>query len=600
MDDFYEAFTNFAQLYTLGGGDHLLEMADRHWDGITRQLTGFGRIHKEYEFGYDQFHQSESYIYFYHLCMADPGNPKYTDRARRFAGFYLNEDPEAQNYDPVHRIIRAPHNGSGGPAWGFSEADSALSYRWSAGGMAKYGLPLTDVPGIATYDDLRDPENARRMGQAMAARFRSGDVGNNLFVNGLIMNAFLLTGDEAYRSWLLEYVGAWLERAQANGGLMPDNVGLDGRVGSLHNGKWYGGIYGWTWPHGFYNLAYAAITAANNAYLLTGDPRYFELPRGIIDRVLAEGAEMDFDVAAEAMSMPHHYIGIERALGPERRTFLTPFRYGDQGWMDFQPMQLSFPLNVWNVTEAEEDWRRIEFLRERSGYDWRKVVPFRDKGDMNHDEPWLLYLQGENPQYPETILGAAYAQVCHRLAQIAADETDMATGPNIHIWQQLQPVTTEALVQLTMGCPQVIYYGGIPNARLRYFDADRRRPGLPDDLAALVERVVPSGAAAPSNVCVTLVNLSPTLQRSVILQAGALGEHRFHTCEAEVSSAPYPAPRGEYAAAIPTATVQTLPVNSKHLRIELPPATQIRLTLSVDRFTGVPSYALPDFDRPAP
>ena len=131
--------------------------------------------------------------------------------------------------------------------------------------MANYGLPLTDVPGITCYDDLKDPDKALRMGQAMAERFREGDVGNNLNVNGLMMNAYLMTGDDRVRDWLLEYVGVWLERARANGGLMPDNVGLDGRVGSLHNGKWYGGLYGWTWPHGFYNLGYAAITAANNA-----------------------------------------------------------------------------------------------------------------------------------------------------------------------------------------------------------------------------------------------------------------------------------------------------------------------------------------------
>ena len=62
--------------------------------------------------------------------------------------------------------------------------------------MAKYGLPLTDVAGISSYDDLRDPANALRMGQAMAARFRDGDVGNNLNVNGLMMNAYLMTGDE--------------------------------------------------------------------------------------------------------------------------------------------------------------------------------------------------------------------------------------------------------------------------------------------------------------------------------------------------------------------------------------------------------------------
>lgn len=584
MDDFYEAFTNFAQFYSLGGGDHLLEAADRHWDAITRQLTRFGRIYREYERGYDQFHQSESYIYFYHLCLADPANHKLRDRARRFAGFYLNEFADAPNYDPAHRIIRAPHNGSGGPAWGMSEDDSRLAYNPGSGGMRVYGLPLSDVPGITHVDDLQDPAKARAMGRAMAARFREGDVGNNLSVNGLIMNAYLMTGDDKFRDWLLEYTGAWLDRARENGGLMPDNVGLDGRVGALHNGKWYGGLYGWTWPHGFYNLGFAAITAANNAYLLSGDADWFDLPRGMIDRVLEEGIDADFDEMADQMSIREHYIGVDRSLGPDRRTFLAPYRYGDQGWMDYQPMPVTYPLNVWNVSEADEDRARMDYLRERSGYDWSAVVPFRDKGDMHHDEPWLLYLRGENPDYPERMLGAAHAQVCHRLAQIRADDSDLEAGPRIHLWQEVQPVTTEALLQLTMGCPQVIYYGGIPNARLRYYDADRKRPGLPADTAALVDRI------EPSRMGLHLVNLHHTESRRVILQAGALAEHTFRNASYDTTDTPYPGAAGAYAAPRPAVRTESMQVDDSRLLVELPPATRIHLDLEMARYVNRPRY----------
>ncbi|MEZ4618937.1 MAG: hypothetical protein R2867_25960 [Caldilineaceae bacterium] len=34
---------------------------------------------------------------------------------RRYAGFYMNEDPQAPNYDPEHKIIRSAFNGSRGP-----------------------------------------------------------------------------------------------------------------------------------------------------------------------------------------------------------------------------------------------------------------------------------------------------------------------------------------------------------------------------------------------------------------------------------------------------------------------------------------------------
>jgi len=114
-DDFYESFYNWPLFYLLGGGEHMLSLAHREWEAITRQLTAYGNVYKEYERGYDQFHQAESYIYFYLLGLADPTNPRLVERARRFAGLYLNEDPEAPNYDPEHRLIRGPHNGSTGP-----------------------------------------------------------------------------------------------------------------------------------------------------------------------------------------------------------------------------------------------------------------------------------------------------------------------------------------------------------------------------------------------------------------------------------------------------------------------------------------------------
>ena len=56
-DDFYESFYNWPLLYLLGGADHLLELAHRQWEAVTRQLTRLGQVYHEYERGYDQFHQ---------------------------------------------------------------------------------------------------------------------------------------------------------------------------------------------------------------------------------------------------------------------------------------------------------------------------------------------------------------------------------------------------------------------------------------------------------------------------------------------------------------------------------------------------------------
>ena len=88
-----------------------------------------------------------------------------------------------------------------------------------------------------------------------------------------------------------------------------------------------------------------------------------------------------------------------------------------------------------------------------------------------------------------------------------------------HDHLDLNPVVTEALTQLTWGAPQVLYNGGPVQARVRYYDALARRPGLPPDVAALVSSIDPVATV------VTLVNLAGAQTRSVVVQAGAFGQH---------------------------------------------------------------------------
>jgi hypothetical protein len=581
-DDFYESFYNWPLLYLLGGGDHLLALGQRQWEAMTEQLTQLGLVYKEYERGYDQFHQGESYIAFYHLCMADPTNERNRERARRFAGLYLNEEPEAPNYDAERKLIRAPHNGSAGPREGFTDGDP--SYHWSVS-MARYGLPYDDVPGVDSFDDLRDPEKARRMGEVMAARLGRGDVAANLAVTSLMTNAYCLTGDEKYRAWTLEYTDAWIARARENGGLLPDNVGLSGRIGEYIDGKWYGGLYGWTWPHGFYNIGMAAIVAASNATLLTRDTGYLDLPRTHIDRLMALGKVRD--VAGLAMSLPEHWTGQMTALGAGRELFVVPYRYGDRGWFDEQPLSPVFSTAVWSLSQETADWERLERLRAVSGYDWRAVISFRNKEDCGHEEPWLRYLAGDNPDYPAAILAATYGQVCRRMALIRQDEADL-TQVHIHHWQQLNPIITEALIQLTLGAPAPIYNGGLLLAPLRYFDAERRRPGLPADVAALVE------AVEQERVVVQLINLSPLHDREVIIQAGAMREHRFTHARYDRLTSDYPGAMARYAAEPVRTERAELAVEGSYLHVRLPAGRQARLELGMERLTQPPTYELPD------
>ena len=52
---------------------------------------------------------------FNRMGLSVPDDPTYQARARRFAGFYMGEDPDAPNYDPQHKLIRSLINGSRGP-----------------------------------------------------------------------------------------------------------------------------------------------------------------------------------------------------------------------------------------------------------------------------------------------------------------------------------------------------------------------------------------------------------------------------------------------------------------------------------------------------
>lgn len=586
-DDFYESFYNWPLLYLLGGSDRMLELGKRQWDATTRLMEEIGHVEREYEVGYDQFHQSESYIYFYLLCMADPDDEVSADRARRFAAFYTGEDPDAPNYDAERNIIRCAHNGSRGPRWLYEENDDP-KYGYSPG-MAVYGLPYEDVEGVASVEDLKDPEKASGMGRAMKERMRRGDVATNLHVCSLITNAWLLTGDPKYRDWLTNYVDGWIARTEANDGIPPDNVGLDGTVGQYVNGKWYGSMYGWTWPHGFYNIGMALILAGTQCWLMTGDARYLEWPRALLRRITSLGKMADLEALAPTMSLRQHWIGQFAALGDDPVSWVVPYRHADSGWFDWQPMAPAYPAAMWNVTGDDEDLAMLRDLRDRESYDWRTVTGFHAKDDAGHEQPWFAWLEGDNPDYPVEILQASLEQVYKRAEQVRQDETDPRDN-HIHWWQQLNPVTTEALIQLTLGAPQMLYNGGLLLAPLRYFDADRRRPGLPPDVAALVD------AVTGDRVAVTLVNVSAVEARRLVVQAGTLAEHRFTRVEHDVDGGDYPGPVGDYGAPPADIDRATVDVDDTHFDVTLPPGTRLRLDIGMERCVGTPTYAFP-WDR---
>lgn len=294
------------------------------------------------------------------------------------------------------------------------------------------------------------------MGEAMDRRLGDGDVAVNLASTSLIANAWLYTGEDRYRDWLVDYVQAWRDRAAAADGIVPDNVGPSGEVGELHDGRWYGGSYGWTWPHGLHSVGAVALIAAMNAALVTGDDAWFDLARAPLDRVLEEATRGP--VRDGESSMASTWL---QRLGPDADADLqlVPYRKGMHGWFDHQPLQIAFPAWIWWCSGDPQDRQRLDQVERECGYDWTTVHAFRDKEEAGHEAPWLAYLDGRNPDYPARALGMALGQVARRMALVHEDASSVRTD-DIHWWQRLNPVVTEILVQLTTGAPAAPYNGG--------------------------------------------------------------------------------------------------------------------------------------------
>ncbi|GAB3099126.1 hypothetical protein [Isoptericola nanjingensis] len=566
VDDLYEPFFNWPAFYALGGSDEILAAAKRHFEGVTAQLTEGGMLTGEYENGYDWFHQGESLLFFYGLCAADPGDERFAERARRFAALYT--DPAHGNYDPRRNLITAPHNGAQGPLEGLGT--EWLTYPASLDYMEAYGLPLHGLPGITRWSDLEDPAHARLMGDELQRR-AAGDTAVNLAATSLVTNRWLYDGDAASAAWVARYVDGWRERAAAAGGLMPDNVAPDGVVGGLHDGAWYGGHYGWTWPHGLHSVGMSTLIGALNASFVSGasgprDDGALDLVRTMLDTALEHA------ITAPVTETPFSLRGswLER-LGPHAAepATLVPYRFGADGWFDYGPLQLDLPTWLWWWTRDDADRKRLDRVLDGiPGSD--EVRPFRDKVEAGHEGPWLAFLDGSLPDYPERALSMALGQLARRVAVMDAEPVDPETV-HLHFWQRANPVVTEVLGQLVTGTPQTLYNGGLPFAAVAYTDADRQRPGLPPDVAALVSGL-DRDADGSGRVELSLVNLSPTRARRVRVRPSRFGEDRLTGVVVRgEDGGVWPGRSTASAGRAGTRTAATVPLDAPDLLVELPP-----------------------------
>jgi hypothetical protein len=483
-DDAIETFHNWTLLHALGGSDSVLRLFRKALEGhyeqyknvktVTTEIAKDGAYYKEFLPMSDWFHNGEGMRGLTFLGLSDPGDRKFNERMRRFAGLYMNEDPEAQNYDPKVKIIRSIWNGSKGPMlrkatkedWVGDPASGWFHFLHGAGGMSR----------------MEDFAKAYPEMLAHCAEYLNsvGDHPLNLAATNLALNAYSLTHEAKYKNWLLEYVDAWKQRIEANGGNIPTNIGLDGTIGGEFGGKWYGGTYGWSftiWSPEFKTMAHRNTFDAGmwpgfgNALLVSGDQKYVGTLRKQMDNLYAQARTTNGQLT-------------------------IPQMYGDKGWYHWT--RGLFHNRLTEIYMWSMDRRDLE------------RIPKRD---------WIGYLEGEETDYPEKALRRDLERIRRQMERVRNDpttpDTRLADYPMV-----MNPVSTEALVNLTTGG----YLTGniwTMHCRARYFDPVARRSGLPPDVAALVEKL--SG----TETVLTLVNTNQTDPRIVAVQAGGYAEHRW-------------------------------------------------------------------------
>ncbi|MEZ4713566.1 MAG: hypothetical protein R3A44_40640 [Caldilineaceae bacterium] len=212
--------------------------------------------------------------------------------------------------------------------------------------------------------------------------------------------------------------------------------------------------------------------------LLTGDQKYVDTWRGMLEYINANAREIDGQT-------------------------MWPNAYGDyfgaEDWYDWKPHPFRYgALEVYYWSMADRDAELVA-----------------------HDG-WVQYLRGQNDAYPVTALQNDLEHVRRKVQLMRAD----ATTPDTRLsddMNHINPATTDALIQLMLGGIPTGRVGGALHCRLRYFDPVQRRAGLPGDVAALVEKMT------ADETVLSLVNLNQVAPVTVVVQGGAYAEHQIES-----------------------------------------------------------------------
>lgn len=523
-DDAFENFNRWPELHALGASDDILRMYSTGHEGLIKQyseakttdvpIARQGMYQKEFIVQSDWMHHGEGLQLFNRMALSMPMDATYQARARRFAGLYMDEDPDARNYDPKLKIIRSMQNGSRGPM-----LRKATALDWVGDPFdvkqfdAEHGESTFDQ-FLAHYEEYTDVV---------------GDHFLNLGATTLAANAYLLAGEAKYKTWLVEYMDAWLDRMRKNRGVIPSHVDLEGRIGGP-DGRWWGSAYGWgfspinpvTGKREDRNRIQWPIVGFFNALLVTGNQKYVDAWRTMIDAVNSHARMVN-----------------------GRKEY--PTMHGFQGWYGWRETPWNVgALEVWYWSQKPEDLARVD------------------------TRGWVDFLQGKNAAYPEQAIERDLTSIGQRLDAMRRDHTppERRLADNM---LDYNPVATESLVQLMWGALMPGRPGGLLNARLRYFDPERRRAGVPEDVAALVSRMSDTGTT------LTLVNVNPSQPRTVIVQGGGYAEHQLVT--------------------VTTGGRKTV-INGPVLTVRLAPGAGETLELEMRRYVNRPTVRHPWNRRP--
>ncbi|TVR75509.1 MAG: hypothetical protein EA415_03795, partial [Sphaerobacteraceae bacterium] len=299
------------------------------------------------------------------------------------------------------------------------------------------------------------------------------------------------------------------------------------------DGKWWAGTYGWGFTVDVIpytgaradrgaQFQYRAAYGFANALLLTGDQRYVQLWKRVCEKVNENAKVVD------GKTLYPHMYGTEE---------------GDEGWYSFKPEKFA--------PRAEE---LFYWTQDRS------VLEF-----LSSKPDWISYLDGDNPDYPEKTLTDDLATIRDRMTSVRNDtatpDTRMSDDMNA-----LNPAITDSLIRLMLGGLPTGREGYPLHCRLRYFDNELRRAGIPADVAALVESM------DENSTTVTLVNTDQNRHRTLTVQGGAYAEHQITSVTAENT---------------------TTQVDGSAFTVELAPGSGVQLNIQMQRYANQPTMKMP-------